>query len=299
MNYWQGYQEEYDYRSPRPAFRIGPKLTPVVKILIVVNVAVFVLQVILIRAGVVLTLAGYGDVPVQYLFCLVPRLLMRRLFLWQLGTHMFLHGGPFHVLFNMWALWMCGSQVEARLGSRQFLRFYLLSGVVAGLCSTITSWGSTIPMLGASGAIFGVLAGFAMLFRERRIIVIIFLFPLVIQAKYLALFFLFLSLFLDLMRPVMTVAHFAHLGGLLFGYGYIRKKYGLTLPYAFLDRISSSAKRRWLWRKRPKYRYKPVDAQEFINREVDPILAKISRQGMSSLTRKEKKILKRARSQMK
>ena len=95
------------------------------------------------------------------------------------------------------------------------------------------------------------------------------------------------------------VAHYAHLGGLVFGYAYMKWKFRVRLPFAFSGQLSDSLKRRWLWRDRPKHRYKPINVQEFIDEEVDPILAKISRSGMSSLTRKERKILKRARSQMK
>jgi len=270
---------EYEYHAPRPHFRFGPKLTPTVKALILVNVAVFILQrAVLNRTGAYVYL------------CAVPALLIGKLFIWQLFTYMFLHGTVLHILFNMFVLWMFGSDLESRLGRSHFLQLYFLSA--------ISSWGSQMPMLGASGAIFGVLIAFAMLFPNRYLILLPF--PMMFKAKYLVLGYAIATiLFLMMSAPGDNVAHFAHLGGLLFGYIYMRLKFGLRLPYAFANQFSDALKRRWLWRKRPKYKYTPIDAEEFIDREVDPILAKISRSGMSSLTRRERKILKKARSHMK
>ncbi len=96
-----------------------------------------------------------------------------------------------------------------------------------------------------------------------------------------------------------NIAHFAHLGGLVFGYIFMKWKFRLPLPYALVERFRLSLKRRLLWRKARQQRYKPIDAEEFISQEVDPILAKISRYGIGSLTRRERRILKKARAAMK
>ncbi len=294
--HWQ----EYEHYTPRPRVRFGPRLSPTVKVLIIINVAAFVLQAILGRTGAAVYIKNFGRWPIEYLFCLVPGLLIRRLFIWQLFTYMFLHGGVWHLLLNMFVLWMFGSTLEARLGRKQFLQLYFLSGVGAGLCHAFASWGSRIPMLGASGAVFGLLVAYAMLFPDRYLtLLLFFVFPLTLKAKHLVLGFAILEILYVISAAADNVAHFAHLGGLLFGYIYMKSKFGLGLPFAFANRPSDALKRQRLWRKRPKYKYKSIDSEEFIDREVDPILAKISRQGMSSLTRKERKILKKARSQMK
>jgi membrane associated rhomboid family serine protease len=284
--HWQ----EYESDIPQARIRFGPKITPTVKTLIIINVVVFVFEAILDRTGVF------------YYLAVVPYYLLRKLFLWQLVTYMFLHGGIWHILVNMFVLWMFGSSLENRLGRSRFLQLYFISGIGAGLCYAFTSWGprSLIPMLGASGAVFGVLIAFAMLFPERQItLLVFFVLPVTLKAKYLVLGFALLEILSLLSATRDNVAHIAHVGGLLFGYLFMKSKYRLALPYAFAERFSDALKRQWLWRKRAGNRYKPIDTEEFISQEVDPILAKISRQGMGSLTRREKKILKRAHSQMK
>ena len=284
---WQEHEYESEPYVARPHFRFGPRLTPTVKVLIILNVIVFVLEVILDRTGFF------------YYLSVVPAMVFRKLFLWQLVTYMFLHGGVLHIVFNMFALYMFGSDLEAHLGRRRFLQLYFISGIGAGLCHAVASWGSPIPMIGASGAVFGVLVAFAMLFPDRYITLLVFLFPLTLKAKHLVLGFAALEILWVMSASRSGVAHFAHLGGLVFGYAFMKWRYRLALPFAFSQRFSDSLKRRWGWRKPARYKYKPVDVEEFISEEVDPILAKISREGMGSLTRKEKEILKKARSQMK
>lgn len=283
---WQEYESESEPYVARSHFRFGPKLTPTVKALILINVVVFLVQLIA------------GSRFFFYL-CVVPALVIRKFYLWQLVTYMFLHGGVFHIFFNMFALWMFGSELETRLGRERFLQLYFVSGVGAGLCHTVASWGSHIPMLGASGAVFGILVAFAMLFPDRYITLFIFLFPLTLKAKHLVLGFAAIEALWVISASSSGVAHVAHLGGLLFGYLFMKSRYRLALPFAFAQRLSDNIKRRWHWRKPARYKYKPIDADEFISEEVDPILAKISREGVGSLTRKEKKVLKKARSQMK
>ncbi len=290
---------EYEYHAPPPRFRFGPKLTPTVKVLIIINVLAFIVTTRALNKAIPLyILQNRTSWPLD--LCLVPHLLFHKAFFWQLFTYMFLHGGVWHLLLNMLVLWMFGSTLEARLGRKQFLQLYFLSGIGAGLCHAVASWGSRIPMLGASGAVFALLLAYAMLFPDRYItFLLFFVFPLTLKAKHLVLGFAILEILSVISASHDNVAHFAHLGGLLFGYIYMKAKFRLRLPYAFASRFSDALKRRWLWRGPPKQKYAPIDAEEFIDREVDPILAKISRYGMSSLTRKERKILKKARSQMK
>ncbi|NQT81405.1 rhomboid family intramembrane serine protease [bacterium] len=281
---------EYEYHAPRPHIRFGPKLTPTVKTLITINVVVFVFQSVLART------------PLFFYLCVVPRLLFRKLFLWQLFTYMFLHANLWHILLNMFVLWMFGSELEVRLGRKQFIQLYFLSGLGAGLCYALTSWGprAFMPMLGASGAVFGLLVAYAMLFPERYLtLLVFFVFPVTLKAKHLVLGFALLEILSVVSVARDNVAHFAHLGGFLFGYIYMRSKFGLTLPYAFANRLRDLFKKPGRSTRQGTYKYTPIDAQEFIDREVDPILAKISRYGMSSLSRKERRILKKARSQMK
>ena len=146
---------------------------------------------------------------------------------YQLVTHMFMHGNLSHLFFNMFALYMFGPPLEVYWGERRFLFFYLFSGLGAlGLHMLVTyielSSGSipamaiNIPMVGASGAIFGLLAGYGMSF-PNNIIQMIFP-PIAMRAKYFVLIYAALESFFGLQRVMPGIAHFAHLGGALFGF---------------------------------------------------------------------------------
>ena len=143
-------------------------------------------------------------------------------------THMFLHGGWFHFGSNMWTLFIFGDNVEDRLGSFRFLVFYLMGGAVAGIVQTMLSPGSTIPAIGASGAIAAVMCAYFFLFPKARVITLIpvFIFPWFVEIPailYLGFWFVsqlfsgFLSLATLKGTQVGGVAWFAHIGGFLFG----------------------------------------------------------------------------------
>ncbi len=215
-------------------------------------------------------------------FGLVPRFVTQRFFLWQLFTYMFLHGGFFHLLFNMFVLWMFGRELEGVWGTKEFLKYYFITGVGAGILTVITSPSSPIPTIGASGAIYGLLLAFGLLFPERYIYVW-FLIP--IKAKYLVVIFgaiEFLAAFYG--RP-SGVAHFAHLGGLLVGLIYLKRGW-------IRERLVEGIERRE--RRGFDIRSRPSDKRGDIESEVDRILRKISQDGMDSLTPEERETLDRA-----
>lgn len=137
--------------------------------------------------------------------------------LYQLVTYMFMHAGLSHIFFNMFALWMFGRIVETVWGSKRFLTYYLTCGIGAGLIQFALNTWTTV---GASGAIYGILLAFGMLFPEERIF--IFPLPVPIKAKWFVAIYAVLELSLGLGMPGDSVAHFAHLGGMLFGYLLIR-----------------------------------------------------------------------------
>ncbi len=140
---------------------------------------------------------------------------------WQLVTHMFMHGNLSHLFFNMFAFWMFGNSIENFLGTKRFLVFYFISGIGAAVCFLLTQslMGSVqpgVPMVGASGAVFGVLFAFGYLFPNVRIY---FYFLIPIKAKYFVTMYALLELFLGFgNNPGDNVAHFAHLGGMLFAF---------------------------------------------------------------------------------
>lgn len=145
---------------------------------------------------------------------------------WPFLTSIFLHGGWLHLVLNMWTLWIFGDNVEDRMGPVRFLLFYLFCGLVAGVAHTLTNANSTIPVIGASGAISGVLGAYFLLFPVSRILCVIpvFFYPLVVQIPaFLYILFWFGSqLFsgaLSLLEPgqVGGIAWWAHIGGFVAG----------------------------------------------------------------------------------
>lgn len=210
---------------------------------------------------------------------LTPAHIWHRGYIWQLVTYMFLHGGIFHLAINMFVLWMFGSELERTWGSNQFLKYYFLTGVGAGILSIIVTPNSTIPTVGASGAIFGLLVAYAMIY-PNRLIYLWFLIP--IKAKYLALILGAIELLSTLQLARDGIAHWAHLGGMLVGFAYLKLS---SLARGGFARVGG---------KRIRVIRPGQTASEDLQQEVDRILHKISQLGIDSLTPEEKNTLDRA-----
>lgn len=153
------------------------------------------------------------------LFSLFPALILKLGWVWQVFTYMFLHGGFFHLFFNMYALYLFGRPLEARWGNREFLLFYLFSGVGAGIVTFVWNLFQNpfIPTIGASGAIFGVVLAFGLEFPDAMLLLFFFI-P--VRAKYAAFIFGGIELVMILTGTMQGIGHFTHLAGLLFGYIY-------------------------------------------------------------------------------
>jgi rhomboid family protein len=191
-----------------------PPFTRMVKGLIIVTSAVFVVTYL------PALLFGW-KAPFIYLG-LQPYLVVHRLYLWQLVTYLFLHGGFFHIFFNMFALWMFGPDLEQQWGGTEFLKFYFLCGIGAGIFDVVltTMFGSPNSLtIGASGAIYGLLLAFGLIFPNRPIF-IWFIIP--IPAKWFVVIIGAIEFFSELSGPGSGVAHLAHLGGMLVAYLYLR-----------------------------------------------------------------------------
>ncbi|MEX0681084.1 MAG: rhomboid family intramembrane serine protease [Balneolales bacterium] len=138
---------------------------------------------------------------------------------WQLVSYMFLHAGVGHIFFNLFALWMFGQSIENLWGTKRFVTYYFLTGIGAALMHMFVVGGGA-PVVGASGAVYGILLAFAMMF-PNRLIFLLFL-PIPIKAKYFVMIFGALELFNGVTSLTTGVAHFAHLGGMVVGYILIR-----------------------------------------------------------------------------
>lgn len=210
------------YRNYNMSF--GPPLTSMVKKLIIVTSAVFVLTYI----PSLISQSPIFDLPFEW-FALQPYLVIHRFYVWQLVTYLFLHGGWFHIIFNMFALWMFGSDLESSWGSKKFLTYYFLTGIGAGvldvLLNTIFRPGSATATIGCSGAVYGLLLAYGMLFPER----VIYLYMVIpIKAKWFVVLMGVIEFVSSFGAAGSEVSHFAHLGGMLFGYIYLR---GWALPH--------------------------------------------------------------------
>ena len=182
-------------------------LPPVTQTLIIVNVLAFLLQSLL------------GDGPTAAL-ALWP---FGTYFMpWQIITYAFLHGSTTHLLFNMFGVYMFGSDLERVWGSRRYLTFYMVSAIPAAIAQQLVSplSGAVYPTVGASGAVFGLLLGFAMVF-PRRMVVPLFP-PIPMRAPIFVALYGGLELFLGVTGTQAGVAHFAHLGGMAGGYLLLR-----------------------------------------------------------------------------
>ena len=296
--------------SGRPQF-----FPPVVKWLLIANVALFVLG--MIPMGI------YPNGDPKHLgdiFRLHGALwpLGHPLFRpWQFITTMFLHGGYFHLLMNMFILWMFGFQLENAWGARRFLIFYLLSGIGASILHVLVTMSDAmqVPAVGASGAIMGVMVAFAMLY-PNQLVFVGFLFPM--RARTAVIVFIAIDLYAGFVdQPGDNIAHFAHLGGALAGYLLIKSGLHTTLA----NKLSRSPSNRQAPHVQPPQRsgrFSRADRRQSANiiearfrdvpdtppknapvsmdfgkdqDRIDHILDKISEQGYQSLTQEEKELL--------
>ncbi len=201
-----------------------------------------------------------------------PRVALPQLKLYQLVTYIFLHGGTFHLFINLFVLYMFGRELEARWGTGKFLLYYFVSGIGAGL---ITALFSHYPVVGASGAIYGLLLAYGVLFPNRYIL-IWFIIPM--KAKYLVVLFAVMEFFATMSGGGDGISHISHLGGMVFG--------GILLAIWHLTKST---------KKRSQSAYiHDLTGGPMSTANIDRILDKVLREGVESLTKDERRILVRA-----
>ncbi|HEY7163719.1 MAG TPA: rhomboid family intramembrane serine protease [Candidatus Binatia bacterium] len=184
----------------------GGSITPAVKFLLIVNVAVFFIQLV-VPADIVMV------------FGLVPYLVWNEFYVWQLFTYQFLHAGLLHILFNMLALWMFGCALERRWGSVFFLKYFFICAVGGGILNALMLPAQTAPSIGASAGIYGILLAYGLIYPDQ-IVYFYFLFP--IKMKHFVWIIGAIALYSSMTSGNGGIAHLAHLGGMVFGYLYLR-----------------------------------------------------------------------------
>jgi len=280
----------------------GPRRSATV-VLLIVNVAAFLLQNVLYNS--------LGEIKTNYYLALSIDGL-RQGFVWQLLSFQFMHANLLHLVGNCLGIYWVGREVEEALGQKSFWALYFSSGMLGGLIQALTGvlLGGffAAPVVGASAGAFGLISAFAVLFPDR---VLLLFFILPIRAKYLLAIFAVIAgagIAFPAKNPTgPRTADAAHLGGMLAGLLFVRFaahwqfrwpqiQRGGNRPLRRLVRVSSNKPAGWA--RDVTEVEEEVTPDEFLAKEVDPILDKISAHGIQSLTDRERKILETARTKM-
>jgi membrane associated rhomboid family serine protease len=274
------------------------------------SVTVMLLIALVVAYVLQLSLYRFSRVPVDPYFALSLEGLQHG-YVWQLLTFQFMHGGWLHLLLNCWAIYIFGRELEMTLGKGRFLMLYFSSGVIGGLVQSLAGllldgWFAA-PVVGASAGAFGLIAAFATLYPERRLMLLLFfIIPVNMRAKFLLLFSGLITL-VGIIFPSDNIAHAAHLGGILTGILFVRyaiywnwhwPRFRQTRPQPLRRFANVQSHRSTPWSRNSTASYEDLPADEFLSKEVDPILDKISAHGIQSLTPRERRVLEAAREKM-
>ena len=265
----------YQYSSPgfRQSFnRPTISIPSGVKFLLIVNIVVFVL----------VELSGQQSLLFRT-FGLVPSLVWSKFKIWQLFTYLFIHGGIFHIFFNMFVLWMFGKDLESQWGKMEFLLFYFVCGIGAGLITVLFSVNSIVPIVGASGAIYGLLLAYGFTYPNQMV----YLYGLVpIKVKYMVSGLGAIAFFASLSASQSNVSHITHLSGMIIG-----------LIFIYFN-INWKVIKLWYIRMRLKglsqQPAKQDNEEAQMKKQVDKILDKLNDSGWDSLTEQEENYLTQA-----
>jgi len=273
--YDRDYTQEKNDSQPgyAPQMRLGfPSLTPVVKGLLIINVAVFLINTIFSSQE------GTGMTFLEKYFALYPISLFYVAQIWRLITYQFLHNGFSHILFNMLGLFFLGPSLERQWGGKKFLTFYLSCGVAGGLfyiLLVMAGFLSAGPMVGASGAILGVLTACAILFPHFVVFIVIFPVPI----RVAAIILMGIAFYAVISKGANAGGEACHFAGIAAG-----------AIYVLSDSWRSALKLRFKASRWDKY----IESERRLRLEVDRILKKVHDHGIQSLTSSEKSILKKA-----
>ena len=255
----------FQFQSDPGQFSYKPALfTDAIKILVSVNFGIFLLQTIARTEGMFFPLFG-----------LVPKLVWSEFMLWQPFTYLFFHGSIWHVLINMFVLWMFGSELERLWGKEHFLKFYFVTGVGAGLVTIIFGLNSMTPIVGASGAVYGVLLAYGLTYPNRTV----YLYGIIPIKSLWFVIGIGVIAFMSSFDNVSQISHLTHLSGMMIGYLMLKR------PVRFNDLWFTIRKRTLEYK--IKHEEKKVSQHQAIEREIDRILDKINREGFDNLTEEE------------
>ena len=256
---------KYQFQSNPGEFSYKPALfTSAIKILVSINFLIFLLQSVSKSEGLFFPLFG-----------LVPKLVWSELMIWQPITYIFFHGGIWHVLINMFVLWMFGSELERLWGKSHFLRFYFYTGIGSGLITLLFNYQSTTPIVGASGSVYGVLLAYGLTYPNRRV----YLYGLIPIKSLWFVIGIGLIAFISSFNNVSQVSHITHISGMFIAYMLIKKP-------IYLDEIIFKIRKRIL-EYQVYNKEKKVTQHRQLEKEINRILDKINSQGFDKLSEEE------------
>ena len=255
----------FQFQSDPGQFSYKPALfTDAIKILVSVNFGIFLLQTMARTEGLFFPLFG-----------LVPKMVWSEFMLWQPFTYLFFHGGVWHVLINMFVLWMFGSELERLWGKERFLKFYFVTGVGAGLVTMLFGLNSMTPIVGASGAVYGILLAYGLTYPNRTV----YLYGIIPIKSLWFVIGIGIIAFMSSFDNVSQISHLTHLSGMVIGYLILKR------PVRLYDLWFSLRKRTLEYKIQQEE--KKTSHQQEIERNIDRILDKINREGFDSLTEEE------------
>ena len=260
---------KYQFQSNPGEFSYKPTLfTNAIKVIISVNFGIFVLQSL-----------SQSEALFFPLFGLVPKLVWSDRMVWQPFTYLFLHGGVWHILINMFVLWMFGGELERLWGKHEFLKFYFITGIGSGLVTMLFDLQSMTPIVGASGAVYGVLLAYGLTYPNRTV----YLYGIIPVKSIWFVLGIGLIAFMSSFNNMSQISHMTHLSGMLIGYFMLKKPFRLS----------------GLWfqirKKTLEYRIqkeeKKMSRKFQVESDINSILDKINQEGFDSLTIEEQERL--------
>ena len=260
---------KYQFQSEQGNLSFKPQyFTEAIRVLISINVLLFLFRYISIERFDLAQIFGLSSNDVWPM-------------IWQPLTYMFIHGDFFHLFMNMFVLWMFGSEMESIWGSRGFLKYYFITGIGSGLIWLLLNISNPFSVLiGASGAIYGVLLAYGLMFPNRKVL-IYFLFP--IKVKYFVLLLGVIAFISSIGDTGSNISHLTHLSGMLIGFIYLKAPVNMTKVSLLFNAILAEIR----YKREEKKQAKHFDTKKHIDRLLD----KINDVGYDGLDEKEKKDL--------
>ena len=255
----------YQFQANPGQLSYKPQLfTDAIKLLVSVNFTIFFLQ----------TISGKEHLLFD-LFGLVPQAIWSDFMIWQPFTYLFFHGNIWHILINMFLLWMFGSELENSWGRKNFIKYYFITGIGAGMVTCLFNLQSNIPVVGASGAVYGILLAYGLSFPNRTV----YLYGLIPIKSIWFVIAIGILAFLSSFQQMTQISHLTHISGMAIGYVFLKRRWRLNDIWFKIRK------------KTLEYRIQIEDVKQskkkVLEKDIDHILDKIQKVGFKGLSDQE------------